>query len=99
MRREKAAADQVDDTPEFGVALVIVARAVAVALQFLDLVGFQPEDEDVFFSHLLEHLNVGSVKRSYRQRTVESELHVSGSGGLRAGCRYLLGKVGGGEND
>ncbi len=64
----------------------------------LDLVGRQPEDEDILRADMLEDLDIGAVERADGQRAVERQLHVAGARRLHAGGRDLLGKVGGGND-
>ena len=62
----------------------------AVVLIVDDLIRGKSEDKRILRADLLDDLHVGSVHGSQRQRTVEHELHVTGSRRLLAGGRNLL---------
>ena len=60
--------------------------------------GGEAEDEDVLGADMLAHFDIGAVERADGQRAIERELHVAGAGRFHAGCRDLLGQVGGGDD-
>ena len=90
--------EEIDGAADVGVTLhplagLIVAHLIAVD----DLVGRLAEDIDVLIADLLTDLDVRTVHRAKRQRTVEHELHVAGAGRLLGGQRDLLRQVAGGD--
>ena len=88
--------DLVDDFLQDRIAVVVVARVVAAALELHDLLDGEAEEEEVFSADFFADFDVGSVERADGERTVHGELHVAGAGGFLAGGGNLLGKVGGG---
>ena len=63
--------------------------------QFFDLGLAHAEEEEVVVAHELADLDVRTIVRADRERTVERELHVARAGRLLTGERDLLGQVGG----
>ncbi|MNI83856.1 hypothetical protein D3C73_1407040 [compost metagenome] len=70
---------------QFLIFLVILARLVTFATQGLHLFCGIPEDKDILRTHMLQHLDVGSVQRTDGQRTVQRKFHVTGPGGFGPG--------------
>ena len=91
-----ATVDELDDVLDVVVVHEVLTRLIA-RLQGGDLVGGHTEDEDVVFTDLLEDLDIGAVHGAEGDSTVDHELHVTGTGGLRTCQRDLLGDVGGGH--
>ena len=50
----------------------------------LELLGPVAENKDVFHAHLAGNLDVGAIPCADRQRSVQGQFHVPGSGGLGA---------------
>ena len=57
------------------------------------------EDVDILFASFLHDLNVGAVERAQRERAVDRELHIAGTGCFHSGGGDLLADVGGGHDD
>ena len=53
------------------VTVIIVEGIVSALLQVLHFILFHAKNEDVLHSHLLGHLNVGSIQRTDRQGSVQ----------------------------
>ena len=58
-----------------------------------DLFGGVTEDEDVLVAHGVPDFDVRAVERPDRERTVEGEFHVPGSGSFHPGGRDLFREV------
>ena len=43
-------------------------------LEFIDLINFHAENEDIFCSHLFTHLDVRAIQSPDRQRAVELKI-------------------------
>lgn len=56
----------------------------------IDILHPHAEDEEVIFTGLLCHLNVGSVHGADGQSAIQHELHVAGTRGLSSCCGDLL---------
>ena len=95
---EVVRSDPVDHGAEFVVGREEFLGIVTLRPEGLHLLDGHAEDEDVLLADLLADLDVGPVERADRQGPVERELHVTGSGGLLAGGRDLLGEIGGGHD-
>ncbi len=78
--------------------LDVAQRGVALVALRLDLIGGQPEEEEVLLAHLLADLDVGPVEGAHGQRAVHGELHVPGARGLHPRQGDLLRDVGGRED-
>ena len=90
---EEVGPDQVDCCAHLVIRIDEIVRIV-VASHCRNLGLGVSEDEAVLEPCLLGDLDVGSVQGSDGQRSVEHELHVSGSGSLKACSGDLLGEVG-----
>src|SRR4249919_2347831 len=64
----------------------------------LDLVRGEPENENIVGADPVADFDVGAIQRADRQRAVQRELHVSGTGGFHTSGRYLFRQIGG-RND
>lgn len=70
-----------------------LARIIAALPERLYLVSRHAEQEHIFVSHALTNLNICTVKRAKRDRTVDHQLHVAGAGGFHTRNRDLLGQI------
>ena len=91
--REVATADACDGCLQFVIAVVVVPRIIAAALEIHDFLCCQAEQEEVLCADFLANFDIGAVQGADRQGTVHGELHVTGSRGFLAGSGDLLGQV------
>ena len=92
---EGAVCDHVDGGLEARIGLVVLLRLVAFGVEGVHLVDGHAEEEEVLSADALTDFDVGTVEGADGHGTVESELHVAGTGGFLAGLGDLLVKVGG----
>ena len=68
----------IEDALKGGIACIVFPGLVGtLGTQRLNLVGLQPKDEDILLAHFLHNLNIGTIQRPNRQRTVQGKLHVA----------------------
>src|SRR5262249_8042197 len=73
--------------------VIIVPAGIVPASAVLNLLGGQPEQEEVLLSGFLSHLDSGAVARADGQSAVHHELHVACATGFVPGGRNLFGQV------
>ena len=76
-----------------------LARVIAALPQRLHLVGRHAEQEHILVAHALTNLDVCAVERAERDRAIDHQLHVAGTGGLLTRNGDLLGQVGSRDDD
>ncbi len=81
------------------ILFVIVTRVIAPFTQGFDLRRGITENEDVLFTDVIQHFNVGPIQRTDGQRAIQRKLHITGAGRLRPCGRDLLREIGRRNND
>ena len=76
----------------FRLMLVMPVRVIPASAAG-DLIGGQPEKEEVLFAGCRGHLDRGAVARADRERAIHHELHVARPTGLEAGGGDLFGDI------
>ena len=89
----------IDDPLQFGIGRIEVSRLITAGSHSAHCFGVQAEQKNVFSADSIANFNVGTVFSTYGQRAVQSELHVAGAGRFGARSGYLLGQVGGGNDE
>ena len=85
MRAEEVRGEGVYDAPDGCIARVIRRRVIAaMGAQFLNFLGLQAEDKNIFLADLLHDLDIGTIERADGQGAIHRELHVARAQRLRS---------------
>ena len=90
--RERVRPDHVQRRLDLGILLVVVLRDIG-RTELRDLLGLETEEEHVVVADFLVDLDVCTVERAYRQRTVYHEFHASRAARFLSGKADLLGNI------
>src|SRR5215470_17005862 len=94
MWAEEVRGEGVDDAPDGRIARVIRLRVIAaMGTQFLNFLGLQAKDKNIFLADLLHDLDVGTIERADGQGAIHRELHVARPRGFGPGSRNLFAEI------
>ena len=96
--REEARADELDGALEGFILLDEGGGIIALVAGFLNFLGVESEEEEVFRADFFADLDICAVEGSDGKRAVHLELHITRAGGFFASGGDLFGEVGGGDH-
>ncbi|MNL55026.1 hypothetical protein D3C87_1784050 [compost metagenome] len=79
VRVKQAGGDLGQHLAQLFILLVEFPRLVALLAQRFHLFRRIAKDEDVLFTHVLQHFDIGTVQRADGQRAVQGKLHITGA--------------------